>query len=292
MQNLDTADLVAPFEFVSAPPLRRQVVDSALNVPLKHRPMQGNETSPVGKDPWELLDVPVTTSGPMYLAIELVDTQQPNKRNAGAAAAGAAAADAQASAGAAAVAEVAGGVEGGASVADAVVLPRVAMRLKLRWNNTGNVEIVEGQADNTAEAPSIIPHVNTPGILLTQNNSLCLLHNRLCCDSVDGCICMRTRQCTQPAASVVTMSVHYILLQAVANRPLQPHASVLPPVVTFLQAAHSLSHTPRPTPHLFLQAASCKPLTPCLSPHLFLQAAPSPSHTRAACRTSLLLQRA
>lgn len=127
----------------------------------------GNETSPIGKDPWELLDVPVTTSGPMYLAIELVDTQQPNKRNAGAAAAGAAAADAQASAGAAAVAEVAGGVEGGASVADAVVLPRVAMRLKLRWNNTGNVEIVEGQADNTAEAPSIIPHVNTPACIAT-----------------------------------------------------------------------------------------------------------------------------
>jgi hypothetical protein len=123
-----------------------------------HARVQGNETSPMGRDPWEVLDVPVTTAGSMYLSIELVDTKQPVAPRSAAAAA---AADSQST-----VADTAGdGGEGSTNLQQAEVLARPPVRLKLRWNNTGNVDLVPDQADNTAEASSVIPHVNTPGML-------------------------------------------------------------------------------------------------------------------------------
>jgi hypothetical protein len=118
--------------------------------------LQGNETSLLGRDPWELLDAKADIA---FLAIELVDTRQSAPRIADAAAA-------QHSA--AAAAAVAADEEGGVSVqqqADVSARAGPPTRLKLRWNNTNNVEIVMLQGDNNQEASSILPHVNTPGIL-------------------------------------------------------------------------------------------------------------------------------
>jgi hypothetical protein len=121
--------------------------------------VQGNETSPIGRDPWESLDVKADIA---FLAIELVDTKESTPRTTEAASAQYAAALGNEAAAAAA----AGDEASSAMLQQQVeVLARAPTRLKLRWNNTGNVEVAEGQADNTAEASSIIPHVNTPGML-------------------------------------------------------------------------------------------------------------------------------
>jgi imidazolonepropionase-like amidohydrolase len=130
--------------------------------------LQGNEASAIGRDPWELLDAKADIA---FLAIELVDTRQSAPRDANAAAAqhsAAAANEATAAAAAAAAAAEAADKEGGVSLQQqADVLSRAGppTRLKLRWNNTNNVEIVMLQGDNTQEASSILPHVNTPGVL-------------------------------------------------------------------------------------------------------------------------------
>jgi hypothetical protein len=124
--------------------------------------LQGNEASAIGRDPWELLDAKADIA---FLAIELVDTRQSAPRDANAAAAQHSAAAANE---ATAAAAEAADKEGGVSLQQqADVLSRAGppTRLKLRWNNTNDVEIVMLQGDNTQEASSILPHVNTPGVL-------------------------------------------------------------------------------------------------------------------------------
>jgi hypothetical protein len=119
--------------------------------------LQGNEMSPGGKDPWEFLDAKADIT---FLAIELVDTNPSAPRTADAAAA---ANDAAAAA--------AAGEEGSVRLQQQVeVLARAPTRLKLRWNNIANVEVVMLQGDNDQYASSIIPHVNTPGMLHCYNS--------------------------------------------------------------------------------------------------------------------------
>jgi hypothetical protein len=153
------------------------VVDNIIRTTDMHAlRMQGNASSPQGKDAWESLDVPTGSHLPgiLYLAIELVDSKQQQLLNTGANSAAAAAAAATADGQAAAVPAAADGV---AVQQESVVqeqqqqqqvdvLSRAPVRLKLRWNDVAVVEIVEGQgAGNSPWASSIIPHVNTPGVL-------------------------------------------------------------------------------------------------------------------------------